>query len=331
MALLLSDGFDSHGTGAADLSTGDPAWGTSSGVTIAGGAGKFGGQALRQAADTPGSCPILVTPTGSVGIAAYYRVDTSSGTVELLVDGNTPLLERAPSGELRVRDGGGTVRVSAPDALPDGDMLWVEVDYTDTGIDLWVGGDLADSYTGSYTAPDWPSLALLDGDTGHGQVDVDDFLVWDSSGSYFNTFGLLPRRIQLLETAGPGAHSEWTPLGIDPNWESVKSSDWTGGDGVEAVTDGLRDTYTMSPLGAAPGLIDAVVLKVRAESTGSTPAALQPINALGTSEQVGAEQPVPNTPGVLVTPLYTDANGVSWTPGTVSGTQLGVTLQSYGP
>lgn len=330
MALLLSDGFDSHGTGAATLSDGDPSWGSQSGVEIAAGAGRYGGKVLYLEEDTAGSVSIMVSPVGStLAVAAHYKVSASSGTVELLIDGAGPLLERTSSGGLRVRDGAGVELVSADGALPDDTWGWVEVVFAPTAISLYLEGDLIGSYSGAYTYPDVGSLALLDGGVGNGDTWVDDILVWDDSGSYFNTFGILPRRIQLLEPSADGKYSQWVSQGSDPNWASVNAPDWAGGDGVQATEDGQRDSYRLSDLASSPGLIDAVVVKVRAESTGGTHAALKVLSILGTEAQ-SSPIPVPSSPGPLKSTLYTDPNGVSWTSTTVRETEFGINLVANG-
>lgn len=331
MALLHSDGFDSHGSGSVTLADGDSSWGAQTGVTVASGEGRYGGKALKLPADTAGSLAVVVSPGGtSLAVAAHLKAATSSNTQELLSDTAGPLLERTFSGALRVRDGAGVERISVAAALPDDTWRWVEVVYGVNLIELWVDGEQLSTYAGSYTTPSWATLAVFGGGgAGDGAVWVDDLLVWDDSGSYFNTFGLLPRRIQLLETDAAGSYTDWTPLGSDPNWESVKSNDWTGGDGVQATEENERDSYVFTGLSAAPGLIDAVVLKARVESTGGDPAGVQFLGVLGV-DSTSATIPVPVSPAVVKAALYTDSNAVGWTSNTVQEAEFGLNLVSNG-
>ena len=328
--LIHSDGFDSHETGAATLADGDSKWGAQSGVSINATGGRFAGKSLRLASSTSGYLSFdASSAAGNVAFAGYFKVGTISNDLPLLWSDSQDLILLKVDRSIEVRDGSGTLRTSAPAAsLPVDTYAWVEVSYRSGGININVGGAAVGTpYVGAYTAIDLADLRLLNSvGTGIGQVDVDDFLVWDDSGSYFNAFNLAPRRIQLLRPNAPGTDSDWTPGG-PTNWESVDSADWGGGAGVTATVNGTKDRYGFSNLTVNPGSIDAVVVKTKVQNIGGTPATLSHVSGVGATEVSSTPQSIPDVaPGVLSAAFYRDPSGVTWTPSTVNANEFGQTL-----
>lgn len=325
--LLHSDGFDSHATGAATLADGSPKWTGQSAVTIAAAAGKFGGQSLRLAAATAGYAELSVTGT-FVAFAGYFKVATSSNPVVLARDvtNGVDLVTRNSNGALVVRDGADNVRItSAAAAHPDGEFVWLEVSYRSDGVYLAVNGLPVGSFVGAYTGPDFSPLRLINSaGTGIGQIDVDDLIVWDDQGSYFNTFGVPLRRITLLRPDGPGASTSWVPNGAT-NWQSVDDTNWSGGAGVVSTVAGQKDLYTMTDLPIAPSTINAVVVRAKAVNAGDNPAALALlVRGADGSEAAGPVTTVATgTPAVIENAFYRDSAGAAWTAGSVNAVQAG--------
>lgn len=326
--LLHSDGFDSHANGGT-LADGGAAWGAQVGVAITASVGKFGGKALRLAATTVGSAAFAVASAVNPAFAFWVKAATRSNPVPLLADSAGALLTLNVDGSLVVADGAGTTRITLPaGSVPDATWVWVEVSYRSGGVNSSINGvPIGSPYVGAYTVPDVAALKLLNSTgTGIGQIDVDDFIVWDDQGSFFNTYGLSPRRIQLLRPNGPGTSSAWVPAG-PTNWESVDAPDWAGGAGVTATVAGQKDRYAFTDLASVPGAIDAVVLKTRQQNVGSDPATLTHVSGNGVTEVSGAAQTISTVaPGVLETAFYRDPSGAAWTPSTVNGNEFGEQL-----
>jgi hypothetical protein len=332
MALLMIDGFDTHAA-AATLADGDSHWGSQTGVAVTAAGGKFGGNSLRLAAAAVGSA--LLNPgtvSGNVSLAGWFKVATSTNPVPLWADTTGPLVTRNADGSIVVKDGAGTTRfTSAAGVVLDGVWTWLEVHYhgsATAGISVYSqGAALLSPYVGSFTTPGWATLKLLNSaGTGIGQIDVDDVVVWDSSGSFFNTAGVQPRRVQTLRPNAPGTLAQWAPNGAT-NWESVDAASWAGGAGVVGTVNGQTDRYAFSDLAATPGSVDAVVAKARVQNVGADAATLAFVAGDGVTQRALTPVAVPTVaPQVLQGVFYQDASNVTWTATTVNSAQFGQTL-----
>lgn len=322
--LLHSDGFDSHAA-AGTLSAGDPGWGAQTGVVVTAAAGRFSGNALRLPANTSGGAALVVAPTGRLAVAGWFKATTLASAV-LLRDTAGPLLSLAADGSLVVRDGAGTIRITSAAALVSAaSFAWVEVSYRTGQINLTVAGVPAGVYTGAYTDPDEASLQVLASGGTNPELFLDDLIVWDDAGSFFNTFAVAPRRIQLLRPTADGTPVQWTPNGAT-NWQSADAADWAGGAGNVATANGQKDRYGFSDLAAAPGSIDAVTVKTRVENTGTDPATLAHVVGQGVAETASTPQSIAGTPGVLRSNFYRDTAAAVWTASTVNAAEFGQQL-----
>lgn len=325
--LLHSDGFDSHLTGSATLSDGDAGWTAQSGVTIQATAGKFGGKSLRRAAATTGYAAFVNAGVEKC-FAGYFLLGAFGGaaTTDLLrMAAGQVLLRTNQDGDLLVYDGGGTLRITAAAARPAA-YAWIEVHYRTGVISLYVNGLPLTGYTGAYTSIGSTFHLLGAAAANVPATDVDDFITWDTDGSYFNGYPLGPRRIHLHRPDGAGASTQWTPAS-GTNWAAVDDTDWSGGVGVTAQVAALKDLYSLSDLPNAPAVINAVVVKTRQENTGDNPAKLQHVlRGADTAEVQGPLQDVSNT-GLkpLKSTFYRDPNGAAWTPSVLNSLQAGFT------
>lgn len=321
--LLHSDGFDSHGAGAVTLEDGDPGWTSSANVFIEAGEGKFGSNALKAYNGDAAQAAFPFSATGAMG--AYFRVVDAVDVVLLYdVTHSVALVTRLANGTVVVRDGGGNVRItSAAGAMALDTYAWVEVNYRPDGVWLAIDALPIAPYTGAYTAPG-TAARLFSGSPAADRL-VDDLVVWDDQGSFFNTYALGPRRIQLLRPTSDGDVVEWEPAPGNDNWEAVDSADWTGGAGVTSVVGGQKDLYRFEPLAVNPGTINAVVVKTQVQNTGETAAAIQHVvRGTDTLEAGAPAQVVPTVaPGVLRSTFYRDQNNLSWTASAVNSVQAG--------
>jgi len=332
MALIMLDGFDTHGA-AATLANGDPHWGAQTGVAVTAAGGKFGGNSLRLAAAATGSAALNPgTVTGNVSLAGWFKVATSTNPVPLWADSTGALVTRNADGSVVIKDGAGVTRfTSAANVVLDGVWTWLEVHYhgsATAGIRVYSqGAPLLSPYVGAFTAPSWATLKLLNSTgTGIGQIDVDDVVIWDSSGSFFNADGIQPRRIQTLRPNAAGTLSQWAPNG-PTNWESVDDTDWSGGAGVVGTVNGQTDRYGFTDLTATPGSVDAVVAKARVQNVGADAATLAFVTGQGATQRALTPVAIATlAPTVLQGVFYQDASNVNWTPTTVNAAEFGETL-----
>lgn len=322
--LQHSDGFDSHATGSPTLSDGNPGWTGQTGVTVQAADGKFSGKSLRAPAGVTSYAQFTLPTNGAV--AFYARVATLGGSWVF------PLLRSAAAvnhltvdqlGVLRVYDGAGTLRItSAAGVLPQTEYHWVEVSWRSDGIYLSVDSMPIGSYIGVYTAPA-TALRILNGGSGLPAVDLDDLLVWDNSGTFFNVYALTPRRIQLQRPTANGDVVQWSPNGAT-NWQSVDDTDWTGGAGVQSTAGAQKDLYQLSALATTPATVDAVVVRTKVENTGDNPASLQHVLRNSSDSEIASEaQAVPFSTTVLQSVFYRDPALVPWTGDSITGLQAG--------
>lgn len=327
--LQLLDGFDTHLTGAATLSDGDPQWLAQSGVTIDANDGKFGGKSLQRAAAVAGYARFNNTGTER-GFGAYVKFGTFGGAAEADVLRMAPAGQRLvtvnQAGDVKVYDGGGNLRITASAAYSAAAYPWIEVHYLSGSIVLLINGASGGTFTGAYTsigtAFEWLGAAPANTPV----TDLDDVVSWDEQGSFVNGFPLGPRRIYALNPTADGATVQWTPAS-GANHAAVTDTDWSGGVGVTAETAGLKDLYALADLPNSPATINAVVVKTKVQNTGDNPAQLaHTIRGSDGTEASSSLQTVPTSaPAVLKSVFYRDPANAPWTATTVNGLQAGQT------
>lgn len=332
--ILLSDGFDSYFPGSLEtgdsLDSGNPGF-TDYGefLTIGTASGRFGGQSLQRASGDGGHLPFS-WGTGQRALAFWFKFSGGSAASPILSQPAGALLLANNGTTLIVKDGAGTTRITAAAALTSATYAWIELSYQTNYIELRVGNVVVGSYTGSYTDPG--ADVALGFETGSGTDsawDIDDLIVWDNT-STFNTFGLAPRRIQLLNPDAAGDSAAWTPNG-PTNWESQVGTGWLTGSGnaagVQSVSSGQKDLYSLSNLTLNPASIDAVTFRTAAYNSGGTAATLAfSLKNSGGTEATSDYQPVDETDlKPLEAVYYLGPSGAAWTAAEVNGLQAGIT------
>lgn len=332
--ILLSDGFDSYYPGDLndndDLTTGNPAFtGYGEGLTIGTATGRFGGQSLRRNSNTNGWAP-FTWGTGHRAAAFWFKYGAAPSVA-------TPVLTQADlahdtltvstAGNLVVVDGAGTTRITA--ALPAATYAWIELSFQASYIELRSNNVVIGSYTGSYTDPGADmQLGKPSANAGHATIDFDDVLVWDDTTANFATFGLAPRRIQLVQPDGAGASADWAPNAAT-NWESMVGTGWTVGNGagVQSVASGNKDLYTLGALAMNPSAIDAITVRTSATNAGATSATIaMSLRSVSSVEATGTPFAVNESGFACIgDTFYKDPSAASWTAAAVNGLQAGLT------
>lgn len=86
---------------------------------------------------------------------------------------------------------------------------------------------------------------------------VDDWHIWDTTGSICNTW-TNDTRIDSIRPDGAGASTQFTPS-VAPNWDAVNEAQWNSTDYVESSTAAHQDLYTFSDLSHSPVSIFGVL------------------------------------------------------------------------
>lgn len=140
---------------------------------------------------------------------------------------------------------------------------------------VWVNGtqvwnDVADMVGSSQNA-NITSVCFGGGNTTSQTYTFDDIIIYDATGSTFNSF-LGPKRIYTLTPDGAGTTTNGTATGAASNWQAVDDSgDFDTTTYVEIGTTTNLDLYTTGALPETPDSIDGVEVVAMARTAGSTP------------------------------------------------------------
>jgi len=237
-----------------------------------------------------------------------------------------------------LRWGDNAVIASGFSTVFDDNYHWIElsvkIDTTSSGfVKLYIDGVLNINYTGITASAITSGVkyansaiwmqtgsqnnngyVLLSG-FGQGRTDVDDMIIWDDSGSSYNTFPLGAKRIvtqtptsdsSIAYTRSTGANS----YALIDEALTQNDVDW-----VDGVSVGNQDLYGMSAIsGWTPQQIDAYIVKtlnVDPAWTGTRTFKHQVKLSATTSD--GATLTAPSSYLQQMTPFYTKPGGGAWT------------------
>lgn len=342
MALLFVDSMDAY-TALTDLQyKGWTAPGTFTAFNAT--AGKFGGCAIGTTNDfnTKFSRPstfvysagytlntgfwasFSTKPSSAVGgnNGGIYGFDTSTA-ITANANGN---LVFYPFGSTTANATTGTHNVC------DGLYHFIEIQIvfatTATGsVKVYVDGNLDLSLTGLITvASGTPTGQINIGSAANGQATsvtcfYDDLIVWDSTGTAFNTFPIGPQRITLHSPNGAGSSTQFTPS-ANANWQCV-SQVYTGTANVSDATTGKVDLYAVPTLPWSPTTVNAVVMNTYANNPGGGGNVLK-AQVKSSAVAAGAPITLPIALANFQTPFYTDSNSAAWTAASVNSMQIGI-------
>jgi hypothetical protein len=154
----------------------------------------------------------------------------------------------------------------------------------------------------------------------------DDFMVWDNTGTAFNTFPIGQKRIYSGDPNGAGNSSQFTPLS-GSNYAAASQS-WNaagaGTNSLTAVAASQTDLYLVNALkGATPSQIDALVVNASANNPGAGVRSL--INAASSGGIVvpGRTNQLLSTLKTFQQPFYQDSSSRAWTPTSINSVQIG--------
>jgi hypothetical protein len=255
-------------------------------------------------------------------------VITKFGTLAFSPSGSVPYTDAAHQGWINVADGvWHWIEISVK--LTFGTTGWVKV-YVDGILDM----DLENLKTCGNTS--WPPTSAV----GFGNMNnynqgggvsctsyYDDFIVWDNTGTDFNTFPIGQKRIYTGNPTGPGNSAQFTPT--SGTNATIAAQSWTA---AAAATSNLTataaseiDLYATNMLnGATPSEIDAVMVSTLANNPGSGARSLMGIVQTKGVVQTGTTKQLTSTLKSYQAPFYRDSSGLALTATTVNAMQIGV-------
>lgn len=241
----------------------------------------FPGQGIK----VPAGCWIKKNLSSNLAVlvikASFYPLALPSGFTSLIglydgtVNANQCALGWLPSGALQVQQGwqhiGGAGAVAtSPNPGIIAPLQWygieIEVEISNTGygsMNVWVNGEIAwevAAINTQFTSDVYANQVALGDSVSNGYY-IDDFRVWDTTGSPPQNAPLgYDTRLICKLPSGAGALTQLTPNGASANWQCVDSNPPPGDTTyVSGATAGLEDAYAVpvAGLSAAPVMVVA--------------------------------------------------------------------------
>lgn len=152
---------------------------------------------------------------------------------------------------------------------------------------------------------------------------VDDFIVWDNTGTTYNTFPMGQKRIYTGVPNAAGSSAQYAPS-AGANY-AVAAQAYSASATLTATAASQLDLYGNTGLGGAtPSEIDAVVINAYANNPANgTRKLMAALQSKGTTV-TGSAQQLKAAFGTYQTPFYLDSSGAAWSSTTVAGMQIGM-------
>jgi hypothetical protein len=210
---------------------------------------------------------------------------------------------------------------------------WIEMQLVQSttasgSVQVYVDGTLDLSLTGIVTVS-----GSINGGIGFGSGSsnasasvanwFDDYVVWDNSGSKFNTFPIGQQRITTLNPNAAGDLAQFTPS-AGANF-AVAAQAYAATATLTSATAGQTDLYNTSGMGGfSPASIGALVLNCYADNpAGGTFTEIPKVKSLGTVAS-NAAIALPATPATTQSMFYGDSSAAAWTATSVNAAQIGM-------
>lgn len=356
MAFLFCDSFDAY-TLIAQLTDKWPsAVGT---LTLGTSAGKFSGGAVSTTGANQNT-NYLVSPAGYTVSSThalnwgYWMKSSAAGTWYNLTGTSilgqipnnsangstyTPFLGFLGSGRILAMENNVTITslASGTATCTDGNWHWVEfstiISTTAGLLGAYVDGVQDINFSGvtalnsGYVPTAVSSITIYPGKhatANGGSGFIDDFIMYDGTGSSMNSFPLGPQRISLLEPNGAGDSAQFTPS-TGNNYAAVNSGYANSTTFVSDASTGNVDLYAMGDMSYNPATINAVVANYYGQNSGTGTSTLNP--KIKTSSTVATNSGITLNVGAnkgYQSAFYTDAGSSAWTETSVNAMQMGM-------
>lgn len=339
--VLFADSFDHYAT--ADIAK---KWTQSSNATI-GSVGRNSSSGMRLSGSGSNGYAYVTTNPGSAsegGIGFAVKVNslfTSASGDELVrilqADGTTQhVAVGLTSGGLFTGKRNTTTLGTSSAGITAGTFYYVEVKWVihdSTGsIRVKVNGTEVLALTGVDTRNGgdgtWAIVVLQNGSSNASiTVDLDDLVIWDTTGSDNNDF-LGPIRLKAIFPDGAGNSTDFTPS-TGSNYQNVDDTSQDGDSTYNSeTTAGDHDTYTFGAVGVT-GTVRFVQTNLMVRSNGAGAETIRPKIRISSTDYNGTT--------VGITTDYRDsrevfetspATAAQWTVSEIDGAEFGIELVS---
>lgn len=352
MALLFCDGFDSY-SATSDLTLGR--FLSVGSLTYSSTAGRFGGSGIvipNTSSIAGGTLKVISglslsntlfggfwfkqTATPIYGFSSNnqgFGLPNNAGNGTLVsCQANTGFVQIGNIGNGTVLGTGSHFNVC------DGQWHWIEFQIafatSATGsAKVWVDGILevnvssVVTITGGLTLNGYATLYnMINGNLGSpfAVTTFDDLILWDNTGTAFNTAPLGPQRISTLVPNADGDLTQFTPKSAGAHYLMVNGG-YTSTNYVSDTGTGNVDLYKFPALSYSPATVSAVVATYYGQNPGTGNINLSPVLKTSGTQVSGTAQQLPNgTNAVYSKSWYADASGSAWTTASVNAMQLGI-------
>lgn len=333
MAIIWADGFDDWTSATGEYSS-------SNNITISAGQGRRSTDAMlidgsqdHAQKDLPSSLSELYAAM------AVKCTDAQAGTLITFASGATEQVRISANadGSIEAFRGSTSLGASSPGLFAQGVYFHIQIRvviHDSAGVvQVRIDGSASESL--SLTGADTNdagggvcSAVRIGSISGRGSRDayIDDFVIWDTTGSVANAW-LGDVRVDTLFPSGNGDSSQF--VGSDSNstdnYLLVDGAAPNTTDYVQSDVDTNKDLYAMGNLTHAPASIFGVVATASALKDDAGTAAIALRCKSGATETAGSDQALSTSRARYVTVYETDPDtAAAWTVGGVDAAQIGV-------
>lgn len=235
------------------------------------------------------------------------------------------------NGTITFLDGGAAalqVGILAAGTLKPSTQYWIELEIKTTGLKCFIDGLQVFNYTGGITNTRDIALSCIQPSLSNGDTyTVSHLVVWDDTGTTFNSYPMGPQRTQAIRPTAAGAVADWTPSS-GANWQAVDSAGWSGGVGVSTLVTAKDDKHNCADLAWNSYKVNSVVVSIRAVDLNTGGSAVAPLLQDASGTAVGSYVSLPMTnPTILSQNFDKDSSGGDWSKTKIDAMQIGYRSQ----
>lgn len=337
MALLFCDSFDAYAGASDAVAYGK--WTTYSSGGWSNTVGKFGGGGFTTGSPNGArATKNIATASGNTLYVGWYVASAPASSIgnDLLRINGLSILNIDTNGSVILVNNNTTALATSSLQFTNrtsSQYHWLEFSITMNGssstASLYMDGTL--QWSGTYALSAFPAAAVSSvafswGNPVVSSGQLDDVIIWDNTGSAFNSFPIGPRRIGCQQPSGAGASTQFTPSS-GSNWSCVGQSNYQGTLNVSDTGSGNTDLYAQGALAWTPATVNAVVVNTHLvdPAGGGTRSCTTKLRSGSTPAVAnGATRTCPANLTAYQDFFYTDSSSAAWTPTTVNSSQAGI-------
>jgi hypothetical protein len=233
------------------------------------------------------------------------------------------------SGELVVRNSGGTIIATGTTVLVAGSWYYIEVKCVINGAsgsaEVHLNGVTEISSTaGNFGSANLDTVSFRTMSFTTARVQIDDVYVADSSGSAPRNTFLGDVRVETIYPNGAGAHSDWIPNSGSSHYTQVDEAQADGDTSyVSDSTPGHIDTYAFGDIDTG-ATVYGVQTNLYARKDDANTRQIAPVVRQSGTDSVGATVTLGSSYATFSQLYNQDPTAADWTPTTVNADEFGV-------